>query len=72
MQEATELLAMVDQHNGRSGTFTPPTPSKAYSVSSSLDKIDNLESFKLQDLDNQSRMMDQNPNMESENIPTNS
>ena len=60
--------AREDQHVGRhNGTCTPPIPPRAYSVSSSLDKIDNFENLKLQDFGNQSQMTDQNPKVDSEN-----
>ena len=67
LQAGSNQTAREDQHAGHSGTCTPPIPPRVYSVSSSLDKIDNLKNLKLQDLGNQSQMTGQNSKMDSEN-----
>ena len=71
LQARSNQTARKDQHAGRhSGTCTPPIPPRAYSVSSSLDKIDNFENLKLQDLGNhsiQSQMTNKNPKVDNEN-----
>ena len=51
--------AMQNEHDYHDGSLTPPLPPRVYSLSSSLDKIDNLENLKLQDLSNQA-LKDQN------------
>ena len=45
--------AMQNEHNYRDGSLTPSVPPRVYSLSSSLDNIDNLENLRLQDLSNQ-------------------
>ena len=59
LQAGRDPTATKDQHAGRSQTCTPCIQPKVYyrSISLPLDKIDNLESLKLQDLD-QNLMVD--------------
>ena len=57
---------MQNEHDYRDGSLTPPLPPRAYSLSSSLDKIDNLENLKLQDLSNQV-LKDQNSQVDNKN-----
>ena len=54
--------AKQNEHDYHDGSLTPPLPPRTYSLSSSLDKIDNLENLQLQDssADHQ-EMNDQDP-----------
>ena len=56
-----------EDQQDHSWTSTPPLPPRAYSLSSSLDKIDNVENIRLQDMGNQSQLKDQNPKVDNEN-----
>ena len=56
-----QKVANQDEQHDHTGMSTPPLPPRAYSLSSSLDKFDDLENIKLQDLGNQSQMKDQSP-----------
>ena len=62
----TCTAAMQNEHDYRDGSLTPPLPPRAYSLSSSLDKIDNLENIELQDLSNQVPK-DQDSQLDNEN-----
>ena len=54
--------AKQSEHDYRDGSLTPPLPPRTYSLSSSLDKIDNLENLQLQDSSADHReMKDQDP-----------
>ena len=54
--------AKQNEHDYRDGSLTPPLPPRTYSLSSSLDKIDNLENLQLQDLStDHQEMKDQDP-----------
>lgn len=54
-------IAKQNEHDYRDGSLTPPLPPRTYSLSSSLDKIDNLENLQLQDLSTDQEIKDQNP-----------
>ena len=57
-----------NENDYRDGSFTPPLPPRTYSLSSSLDKIDNLENVQLQDLSNDREQKDRsNPQIDGEN-----
>ena len=65
----TMCTAGIKEHDYRhdDGSLTPPLPPRTYSLSSSLDKIDNLENLK--DLSNDQELNNQrnNPQVDSEN-----
>ena len=53
--------AKQNEHDYRDGSLTPPLPPRTYSLSSSLDKIDNLENIQLQDLSTDQGIKDEEP-----------
>ena len=57
--------AKQNEHDYRDGSLTPPLPPRTYSLSSSLDKIDNLENRQLQNLSTDLELKDQNPQSEN-------
>ena len=58
--------ARQNEHDYCDGSLTPPLPPRTYSLSSSLDKIDNLENIQLQDLSTDQGIKN-NPQVDSEN-----
>ena len=55
--------AKQNEHDYRDGSLTPPLPPRTYSLSLSLEKIDNMENLQLQDLstDQEIKIKDQDP-----------
>ena len=53
--------AKQNEHDYRDGSLTPPLPPRTYSLSSSLDKIDNLENIQLQNLSTDQGIKDEEP-----------
>ena len=53
--------AKQNEHDYCDGSLTPPLPPRTYSLSSSLDKIDNLENIQLQDLSTDQGIKDEEP-----------
>jgi hypothetical protein len=60
-QNPSTRIAKQNEHDYRDGSLTPPLPPRAYSLSSSLDKIDNVENIQLQDLSTDKGIKDQEP-----------
>ena len=57
--------ARRNEHDYHDGSLTPPLPPRTYSLSSSLEEIDNLEN--LQGLSNDQELKDRNSWVDSEN-----
>ena len=60
-RQSQTRIAKQNVQDYRDGAVTPPLPPRTYSLSSSLDKIDNLENIQLQDMSTDQEIKDREP-----------